>query len=92
MSEKVWPVDKLGNEIREGKLLLLKMDEPSAIFYVMSVSPASVLHGGDGPYPVSGEVELVLKFKIPYQPDHRQLFKAIVVETPEPEQGTQGVH
>ena len=85
LDNKVWPKDKLGNEIREGKMILLDLQEPRAFFYVMGVTPASVIHGADGPIPVGGEIEVVLKFKLPFQPDMNQLHRAVVVEQPKQE-------
>jgi hypothetical protein len=87
MAEKIWPIDKLGNEIREGDLIHLRLDDPSALFYVMKVEGASVLHGGEqGNFPGNGSVTLVLKFDVPFPPDQRQMFKAMVVKQPKPQE------
>jgi hypothetical protein len=83
MSEKVWPIDQLGNEIRQGDLLYLRLDEPGAHFYVMEVQPASIIHDAGGPIPVSGEMTLVLKIKLPFTHDTKQLRRGLVLKTPE---------
>lgn len=82
-TSKVFPKDKLGNPIKQGDLILLKLPDPEALFYVMGVSPASVIHDASGPVPVSGELEVVLKFKMQFGPDQNALHKAIVVKQPE---------
>lgn len=82
MSERIWPTDKLGNQIKEGKMVLLELPKAEGFFYVMSVTPATILHGTDGAYPVSGDVELALKFKLPFSAEQCQLHKAVVVEQP----------
>ena len=83
MSAKIWPLDKLGNEIREGDMVQLKLDDPYALFYILKVEGASVINGGpEGNFPVNGQIELVLKFSIPFAPDNRQMYKAIVVKHP----------
>jgi hypothetical protein len=82
MADKIWPTDKLGNPIREGKLVRLDLPEPAGFFYVMGVTPATILQSGDGPYPVNGEIEMVLKFKMPFSPERCELMKAVVVEQP----------
>lgn len=82
---KVWPRDKLGNEIREGKLIRLELPEAAGFFYVVTVSPATYLHGAEGRIPVNGDVECVLRFKMPYGPDGNMLMKAVVVEQPKQE-------
>ena len=79
-TQKIWPRDKLGNEIKEGKMLLLKLPEAEAMFYVMKVEPASFIHSTEGPVPVAGEIELVLKFQMPFAPDQAQLHRSVVVE------------
>jgi hypothetical protein len=86
MSEQAWPIDKIGNQIREGRLVIVKWDEPDAMFYVDKVNPASFLHSPGGTViPVNGEIELVLKIKLPFAPDARQMGRAIVVEQPDPD-------
>ena len=84
-TEKIWPKDKIGNQLREGRLLILKMDDPDAMFYVDKVTPASFLHSADGPIPINGEIELILRIKLPFTPERNQLHRAIVVEQPDPE-------
>jgi hypothetical protein len=89
MTAKVWPIDKLSNEIREGDLVQLKLDEPYALFYISRVEGASVINGGpEGNFPVNGQIELVLKFAIPFAPDQRQMYKALVVKQPKLEDRT----
>lgn len=85
MADKIWPKDRLGNEIKTGKLVLLKLPEAEAMFYVMDVKPATILQGGDGPIPVGGEIMLVWKVPLPFQPDQSQLMKAMVLEQPKQE-------
>lgn len=81
-TDKVWPIDKFGNEIRAGKLIHLKLEEASAEFHVMEVEAASVIHSADGPMPVNGEIVIGLKLRIPFTPEHRQMIKAMVIEQP----------
>jgi hypothetical protein len=87
MADKIWPIDKLGNPIKEGELIHLKLEESAALFYVMKVEGASVLNGGsEGNFPVNGSITLVLKFNVPFAPDHNQMFKAMVVKQPKSEE------
>jgi hypothetical protein len=86
MADNVWPIDKIGNQIREGRLLIVKMEEAEAMFYVDKVTPAKFLQQpGAAPIPVTGEIELVLKMKLPFAPDRRQMGRAVVIEQPDPE-------
>lgn len=82
-TDKVWPVDKIGNPIKAGEMLHMKLEEAAAMFYVMSVEPASMLHTPDGPVPVNGSIEFVLKFKVPFSPESNIMGKALVVKQPE---------
>lgn len=34
MSDKVYPIDKIGNQLREGRLVILKLEDPDAMFYI----------------------------------------------------------
>jgi hypothetical protein len=91
MAEKVWPKDVLGNTIREGKLVRLKLDEAAAMFFVNKVEPATFLHTPEGVMPCNGSIDFVLQFHIPFAPDQNQMFKALVVEQPKPENISDGV-
>lgn len=92
MANQVWPKDALGNDIRIGKLIRLELSEAAGMFYVMGVTPATLIHDGEGgAMPVNGELELVLKFKMPFSPDRNQLHKALVIEQPK-EEDSPGVH
>jgi hypothetical protein len=84
-TDKVWPKDKLGNRLVQGRLIIMKLDDPDAMFYVDKVTPASFLHSPEGPMPINGEIELVLRIKLPFTPERNQLHRAIVVEQPDPE-------
>ncbi len=82
----VWPIDKIGNQIREGRVIVLKLEEAEAMFYVDKVVPAKFLHQGNGaPIPVAGEIELLLRMKLPFAPDRRVMGKAVVTQKPDPD-------
>jgi hypothetical protein len=82
----VWPIDKIGNQIREGRVIVLKLEEAEAMFFVDKVTPAKFLHQpGAQPIPVAGEIELLLRMKLPFAPDRRVMGKAIVTQKPDPE-------
>lgn len=84
MPTDIYPIDKIGNPIREGRLLILKLEDPDAMFFVDKVTPAKFLHQpGAAPIPVTGEIELVLRMKLPFGPDRRQMGRAIVIEQPD---------
>jgi hypothetical protein len=83
---EVWPIDKIGNQIRTGRVIVLKLEEAEAMFFVDKVTPAKFLLQGNGdPIPVAGEIELVLRMKLPYAPDRRVMGRAVVTERPDPE-------
>lgn len=83
-NEKVWPVDKLGNELREGDLVHLTRDQMvEPLFAVLKVDPATKLITADGEMPVNGTVRFGLFFEVPYMPANPQFLKAIVVKQPE---------
>lgn len=64
-SVRSWPVDALGNEIRKGALVHIKIPEGAIICRVADVVQAGVLHDADGkPMQLDGSVTFVVR--IPY--------------------------
>lgn len=93
MAQQVWPSDELGNEIRIGKLMRMGLPEAAGMFYVMGVRPASVILDGEGgKIPVNGEIEVAMKFKIPFAPDRAQMSKVLVIEQPPIAELSNGTH
>jgi hypothetical protein len=86
MADKVWPKDRLGNDIKTGKMVVLQLPDPFAVFFVAEVKPATVLQGTEGSIPVNGEITFVWKMQIPFPPDGPVCMRAIVAETPEDQQ------
>lgn len=82
-TQKIWPRDSIGNEIREGKLIRLELPESAALFHVAHVSAASFLHGEDGPIPINGDIELICRFKFDFSPQNAALVKALCIQQPE---------
>ena len=65
-------------------MIVLKWDDPDAMFYIDKVEPASFLMSpGGAKIPVNGSIEIVLRIKLPFAPDARQMDKAIVIEQPD---------
>lgn len=81
MPERSWPKDAMGNELKKGTLVLLKIPEQSVTCRVVDVLQAGIMHGPDGA-PVSLEGHVSFLMRITYAPD-QNLPMALCLKEPE---------
>jgi hypothetical protein len=72
-TDKIFPLDKLSNPIKEGDLVFLRMDEIDPLYAVLKVEPASVIHTPEGDMPVTGTVRFGLFWEVPFGPENPAL-------------------
>ena len=82
-TNKVYPVDLLGNELRQGDMVHMEMTEIKPLLAIVAVDPACVIHGADGPVPCTGKVKFGLFFELPYSPENPRFKKAVKICQPE---------
>lgn len=69
MPASVWPIDRLGNDIKKGALVHLRLDDPSILCRVLAVEPAGMISspsGGD--MALQGQLRLVAEVTLQFAP------------------------
>jgi hypothetical protein len=68
-NDKSYPVDAIGNPIRKGDLLQVKLTDDHIIFSVADIEAAGTLAGPDGqPLALNGKIVLQAIIPVPFEP------------------------
>lgn len=82
MSNRYWPIDVLGNEIRKNNLLSVAPGAP-LIMKVVDVVEAGVMPQEEGKPPMVMPGHVTLLVQLPYHAQQTQIPIAVVVKEPE---------
>jgi hypothetical protein len=82
MSQRYWPKDPLGNDIRKGSMVAFASGQPT-VMRVVEVVEAGLMPQEEGKPPIIKEGYITLLMRLPYQPHQTLIPIAVVVKEPD---------
>ena len=83
MSQRYWPKDVLGNEIRKGNMISLSPGQPVIMRIVEVVEAGLIPQEDPKKMPIVKQGWITAVVQLPYDPGHCQIPIAVVVKEPD---------